>query len=263
MPPDLREPPFDVLLAPWHLDEPLDEFPVPHGARVITPVALGDRAGSLQTVADAVTQRARPLLLSADCLTALGIVAGLQRSHRDLAVVWLDGHGDFNTPTISESGYLSGMTLAMLTGHATDVLAEPLGIAPILERRTLLIDARDLDPPERAALEASAIVRTTAARADVAAALDRLGTASVYLHIDLDVVDGGELPQLRFPTPSGPGLQQVQDCLEEIVNRVNIVGACIACTFRADAIASRPSIAAIQSIAATVGAELAFDETTA
>jgi arginase len=69
-----------------------------------------------QAAADAVAQAARPLVLSGDCARARAVVAGVQRRYRDLAVVWLDAHGDYNTPAISTSGYLGGMSLAMLTG---------------------------------------------------------------------------------------------------------------------------------------------------
>ncbi len=71
-----------------------------------------------QAVADTVARAARPLLLSGDCTTALGAVAGLQRRKRDVAVVRLDGHGDFNTPATTITGYLGGMPLAMLAGRA-------------------------------------------------------------------------------------------------------------------------------------------------
>ena len=53
------------------------------------------------------------MLLSGDGPAAVGMVAGLQRTYSDLTVVWLDAHGDFNTPSISTSGYLAGMSLAM------------------------------------------------------------------------------------------------------------------------------------------------------
>jgi len=58
-----------------------------------------------QAVADAVAGARRPLLLSGDCTAGLGAVAGLQRRHSQVAVVWLDAHGDFNTPTITITGY--------------------------------------------------------------------------------------------------------------------------------------------------------------
>jgi arginase len=94
---------WDPQVAPWHLDEYIPAFPVPVGATETAFPALS--AGPVPTrmsllhkaVADAAAEAARPLLLSGDCPTARAAVAGLQRRHRDLAVVWLDAHGDFNT----------------------------------------------------------------------------------------------------------------------------------------------------------------------
>src|SRR6266699_4095190 len=72
----------------------------------------------------------------------------LQRRYRDLAVVWLDAHGDFNTPTITISGYLGGMPLAMLTGRAPELFCDALGLRPVADTDVVLADARDLDPAE-------------------------------------------------------------------------------------------------------------------
>jgi arginase len=115
--------PWNPIVAPWHLDEHIPAFPVPAGmTETICPAfpagPVGGRTNLLhQAVADAVARASRPLLLTGDCPTARAAVAGLQRRHRDLAVVWLDAHGDFNTPAITASGYIGGMALAMLTGR--------------------------------------------------------------------------------------------------------------------------------------------------
>jgi len=77
----------------------------------------------------------RPLVLAGDCLTSLALVAGLQRRHRDISLAWLDAHGDFNTPGISASGYLAGMSLAMLTGRAPEAISERLGLRPVPDLR--------------------------------------------------------------------------------------------------------------------------------
>ena len=105
--------------------------------------------------------------------TALGTVAGLQRRYRDVAVVWLDAHGDFNTPAITVSGYLGGMVLAMLTGRAPELFADPLGLRPVADTDIVLADARDLDPAERDALTASRVHRVAADPAAITAALRR------------------------------------------------------------------------------------------
>jgi arginase len=94
-----------------------------------------------RAVADAVAGTARPLLLSGDCPAGLGVAAGLQRRHREIAVVWLDAHGDFNTPAITISGYLGGMPLAMLAGRVPGLFAGPLGLRPVPEHNVVLAGA--------------------------------------------------------------------------------------------------------------------------
>ena len=60
-----------------------------------------------------------PLVVAGNCNVTLGVRAGLQRGgDGEAALVWLDAHGDFNTPATTETGYLDGMPLAMLCGRA-------------------------------------------------------------------------------------------------------------------------------------------------
>jgi arginase family enzyme len=125
---------WDLIASPWHLDGHIPDFPVPVGTVAVADPPLPDGAipGRMnvvhQAVADAVAGVARPLLLSGDCPAALGVAAALQRRHREIAVVWLDAHGDFNTPAITISGYLGGMPVAMLTGRAPQLFAGPPGL---------------------------------------------------------------------------------------------------------------------------------------
>src|SRR6185295_13754197 len=111
---------WDLIVAPWHLDEYIPAFPIAANAteaiRPALPASPVPARMSLlhEAAVDAVTRSARPLVLAGDCPTARAVVAGLQHRQRDLAVLWLDAHGDFNTPAISTSGYLGGMAIAML-----------------------------------------------------------------------------------------------------------------------------------------------------
>src|SRR5215831_9771981 len=145
--PDNASGAWDLIMAPWHLDEHVPDFPVPVGpAATINPPlpdgAVPRRVTVLhRAVADAVAGAARPLLLSGDCPAGLAVAAGLQRRHPEFAVAWLDAHGDFNTPAITISGYLGGMAMAMLAGHAPELLAAPLGLRPVPERSIVLADA--------------------------------------------------------------------------------------------------------------------------
>src|SRR5579859_354759 len=195
---------WDLIVAPWHLDEHIPAFPIPAGvAETIRPdLPPGPAPGRMSLLHRAVAERAvlaaRPLLLTGDCTTARAAVAGLQRRHRDLAVVWLDAHGDFNTPAITISGYLGGMALAMLTGRTPGLFGDALGLRPVPDASVVLADARDLDPAERDALTASGVRRVPADPAMITSALDGLGRTPVYLHLDVDVIGGTQLPGLRF-----------------------------------------------------------------
>jgi arginase len=252
---------WDVIVSPWHLDEHLPEFPAPAGMAeaVAPPLTAGTRAGRMRQIytalAGPVARAGRPLLLSGDCAAALGAVAGLQRRAGDLAVIWLDAHGDFNTPQTTTTGYLGGMPLAMLTGRAPELFCDPLGLRPLSEDATVLVDARDLDPAEREALAASRVRQVPAEPGAIEAAVRGLAGQPVYLHLDLDVVDGAELPGLRYPVTPGPGLGLVEECLTAIMATADVAGACVACTWRPEHLNQRP---VITRLARTLGARLTW-----
>ena len=257
---------WDLIVTPWHLDEYLAAFPVPAGQteRINLALPAGPPPGRMtllyQAVADAVERAARPLLLSGDCSTALGAVAGLQRRHRDLAVVWLDAHGDFNTPATTISGYLAGMPLAMLTGRAPELFCDALRLRPVADTRVVLADARDLDPAERDALTTSQVRRVPADPAAITSALDGIGRTPVYLHLDVDVIDSAQLPGLRFPSGPGPSLSQIEQCLAAVRATADVVAACIACAWLPDHVGDPAVREAITRLARALGTELTWPE---
>ena len=259
---------WDLIVTPWHLDEYIPAFPVPVGvAETICPTLPdGPVPGRMtvlqQAVADAVARVDRPLLLSGDCPTALGAVAGLQRRYRDLAVVWLDAHGDFNTPAISASGYLGGMALAMLTGRAPGLFGDGLGLRPVADTDVVLADARDLDPAERDALTASQVHRVPADAAAITSALDGLGSTPVYLHLDLDVIDSAQLPGLRFPSGPGPAVTQIEECLAAVCATADVRAACIVCAWLPDRISDQTTRDTITRLGGALGTDLAWQEPT-
>ena len=259
---------WDLIVTPWHLDEHIQAFPIPANVTETIRPALpaGPVPGRMtllhQAVAGAVARAARPLVLSGDCPTALGAVAGLQRRHRDLAVVWLDAHGDFNTPAITVSGYLGGMALAMLTGR-TPEFSDALGLRPVADAGIVLAGARDLDPAERDALAASEVRRVPADPAAITSALDGLGRTPVYLHLDVDVVDSAQLPGLRFPAGPGPALTQIEECLSAVRAAANVTAACIACAWLPGRVSDPAALQAITRLARALGTDLRWREHTA
>jgi arginase len=231
------------ILVPYHLDTYLPDLDVPFEADVTltTPLPDGDpweRMAHLyewvgSAVADAVRGGELPVVASGDCTTAVGIVTGLQRSGVDPAIVWFDAHGDVQTVETSASGYLGGMPLRMLTGYGRPLLADRLGTHDIAEDRIVLVDGRDLDPPEVEYLRRSRILRRSVAELAAGALPDgALPDGPIYLHLDCDVVDPDDLPGLMYPAPGGPRLGPVGEALRAVIATGRVAAVGIACTWR-------------------------------
>src|SRR3954471_24702969 len=101
-------------------------------------------------VDDALSGGNLPLLLAAECSIGLTTLSAALRHRPEAKVLWLDAHGDYNTPETSPSGYLGGMALAGACGEWDTGLVEPIS-----SERVVLAGVRELDPEERRLLEHS------------------------------------------------------------------------------------------------------------
>ncbi|GAB2756602.1 arginase family protein [Amycolatopsis magusensis] len=176
----------------------------------------------------AVADGVAPVVLSGNCNASVGVVSGLSTNDDDLAVLWLDAHGDLNTPETTTSGFFDGMGLSVLTGRCWSTLARTIpGFRPVPDEHVLLIGARDLGAAEQAIVDGSGI-RLLPARADeVAAALPKV--RRVHLHIDLDVHDSRLVgPANEYAVPDGPDAAEVQRIVEAVSARLPIVSATFA-----------------------------------
>jgi arginase len=226
-----------VLRVPYHLDEFLPDLDLPlrpaHAIRADLPT--GDVWARLAAiyglVADAVAVAAgrsdRPVVLSGDCSTALGTMAGLQRAGIDAGIVWFDAHGDVQTLETTASGYLPGMSLRLLVGYRPELIAVQLGLRPVPEHRVVLVDARDLDPPEATYLAGAGIRHAEVADLDPAVLPD----GPLYVHLDADVVDPADLPGLRYPAPGGPRSPEVTAALSMLLATGRVAAVGIACSW--------------------------------
>jgi arginase len=231
---------MSTILVPYHHDDllPAETFPlsVPDPVVVTPTLPTGDiwrRLSSLygtvaDTVAAGVTADGAVTVLSGDCLVALATLAGVQRAGHDPSLVWFDAHGDVHTLQTTTSGYLGGLSLRLALGAHPELLADPLGLSPVDERRTVLSDARDLDPPEAEFLAGSGIRQV--AVADVGP--DLLPEGPLVVHVDVDVVDASELPGLLFPTTGGPSAGTVLAACRRLLDSGRVVAMDVACTWR-------------------------------
>ncbi len=185
--------------------------------------AVGLTGAHLATAVQAtLAEQAFPLALLGDCNGALGMLAGLRRAGAvRIGMLWLDAHGDFNTPETTLSGYLGGMPVAVAAGLCLQRLRRQAGLEPPLNVGDIVLaGVRDIDPEEQALIEAQglAIVTTddlTHDRHALRAALERLsaGCDAIYIHIDLDVLDPIEAPGMNLPVPGGPSVAALADSL--------------------------------------------------
>jgi arginase len=151
--------------------------------------------------------------LTGDDTAAIGVVAGLQAAHgaeARIGLVWIDAHGDFNTPKTSYSGILAGMPVAVIAGLAGPRWRDAAGqMAPIATDRMLIAGVRDLDNQEESLLKATAVnvLSGDQARAitPFTEAVNALAanTDLLILHIDVDVLDPELVPSSSTPSPFG------------------------------------------------------------
>jgi arginase len=237
------------IVVPYHHAEPLPALAAAFAADAVV-VSKGPAGAMLTRLYDHVAARVaasdEPVVVaSGDCTTSLATVAGLQRRGESPGVIWLDAHGDFHTPRTTRSGYFGGMALAMLTGRAGASLAQAIGLRAVADDACVLAGARDLDPAERDALDASAVRRVD----DVAAlAQAALPAPPWYVHLDVDVIDPSELPPLRFPAPGGPSASTVAAALRALALRGMIAALGVACTLMPKSFEQPDPLAAIRPL---------------
>jgi len=181
-----------------------------------------------EAVARATEGGAFPLVLAGNCLSSLGVVAGLGR---DVGVVWLDAHADFNTPETTRSGFQDGMGLSILTGAGWRALRETVpGFRVVAEANVVLVGVRDVDELEQERLDASAIhvvPPADAARADETLDQLRKRVDAVYLHLDLDVLDPAEGRANEYASPGGLAAADVEELVGAVAGRFAIHAAAL------------------------------------
>jgi arginase family enzyme len=170
-------------------------------------------------VDDALSGGNAPVLLAGECSIAVTTLSAALTRRPDAKVLWLDAHGDFNTPETSGSGYLGGMALAAACGVWDAGLA-----APIDPARVVLAGVRDIDPPERELLEQSPVTVIGASLETLVYTQNALDRAPIFVHLDLDVIDPEAFPATMVPAPGGLAPDKLYDLFEAVADECEVIG---------------------------------------
>ena len=174
-------------------------------------------------VAEAAKEGRTPIVLGGDHSIALGTLGGLAHTRGPGAVLWLDAHGDLNTPETSPSGNVHGMPLAAALGLAKQWFSSPVWPLPAVDpERTILIGIRALDPGEKETVQGLGIGAYTMTEVDrrgmeavMTEALERVaGAPFLHVSLDLDVVDPDIAPGVGTPVRGGLSYREAHLAME-------------------------------------------------
>ncbi|MGI5838951.1 MAG: arginase family protein [bacterium] len=185
------------------------------------------------------------VLTGGGCSHAIGVAGGLQTAlgkDKKIGFIWLDAHGDINTPESTQSGLLGGTPLAVCAGlchgEAYDNWRLAAGLEiPLRQSDIILSDARDLDLPEAEVLKTTEIthldtrafndrqqwrraVNDLAARVDV-----------IYLHIDADILDGKYVPDHYTIEFGGPEIETVMENIKAVMETDKVIAFSLVSVF--------------------------------
>lgn len=179
--------------------------------------------------ATAILEQTQPhhlFTIGGDCGVDLAPASYLNARHDNLALVWLDAHGDLNTPASSPSGAFHGMILRTLLGEGdADFLDK--AFSTFGPEQVFLAGARDFDPPERAFAERLEHIPIHDLESQPETLTERIedkGFTKLHIHLDLDVLEPTEFVSLGYPTPNGLPLIGLTRLLKTLDKRFEVVG---------------------------------------
>jgi arginase len=178
-----------------------------------------------------------PLVLGGDHSIAVGTAAGVaahfRKESKRAGLVWLDAHGDTNTPESSPSGNVHGMPLAAIMGYGPAELVDLGGIKPMIEPRNVaLVGVRDLDSRERKLIKESGAHIFTMRDIDERGMREVMSdalrfasddTAGIAVSLDMDFVDPSDAPGVGTPVRGGVTYREAHLALEMIADTKSLV----------------------------------------
>jgi arginase len=199
---------------------------------------IAETCGDIAAAAEkSLTEGFLPLILGGDHSIAAGVAAGVanyfRKDKKQIGYLWLDAHGDMNTPESSPSGNVHGMPLAAIMGYGAPELVDLLGFKPKAEPGNIVIvGARDLDAQERKIVKKSGLhvftmrdIDERGMREVMADALKYAmdDTAGVAVSLDMDFVDPADAPGVGTPVRGGVTYREAHLAMEMIADTESMV----------------------------------------
>jgi arginase len=179
-----------------------------------------------RVVTEALNQHEFPLILGGDHSLALGSISGVAKVHRDVGILWIDAHADFNTPDTTPSGNIHGMILAALAGLGDERLTTIGGWSPKIKMENIaIVGARDLDDGEKELLREHHIHVFTMSDIDdhgIGKVMQRAlataghGNQPIHVSFDIDSLDPREAPGVGTPVRGGLSYREAHFAMELI-----------------------------------------------
>lgn len=164
-----------------------------------------------------------PIFLGGDHSLSIGTVAAITATEPNVGILWVDAHGDFNTPESTPSGNVHGMALAALMGQGAPELTGVGRVgAKIKPSQTVILGARDIDQLERDQLREAGVLVSTMRDIDTMGlaaaahqALEHLGhLRRIHVSLDMDALDPAEAPGVGTPVPGGLSYREAHLLME-------------------------------------------------
>jgi arginase len=199
---------------------------------------IAETCGDVAAAAEkALSEGFLPLVLGGDHSIAVGVAAGVanffRKDKKQIGYIWLDAHGDMNTPESSPSGNVHGMPLAAIMGYGAPELVDLLGFKPKAEPGNIVIvGARDLDAQERKIVKKCGVHVFTMRDIDERGMREVMSdalkhamddTAGVAVSLDMDFVDPSDAPGVGTPVRGGVTYREAHLAMEMIADTESMV----------------------------------------
>ena len=200
--------------------------------------AIADYSVALAAAVDAQLNANRfPLVIGGDCSILLGCLLGLRPRGRH-GLVFVDGHQDLQTPSVSRTGGAAGMDLALAVGVGPRLLSALGGDAPLVAAADVaMVGPRDNpawytgDDVQRARdamhvryLDALRRMGVAAAGEEAAGFVARAGVNGTWIHLDVDVLDDAVMPAVDSQQPDGLSYDELESLLRPVIDSGRVVG---------------------------------------